>query len=126
MTSLHGITKRDLHQIQLILCRHTRVLMEQILQVFLFFFLNDPATPEFYPLPLHDALPIWASAQADAARIRREAETARAAAQAETERLRAQAAQERASLDAARAAADEANRLRAQSEQEKEIGRAHV
>src|SRR2546422_11763076 len=25
---------------------------------FFFFFLNDPATPEFYPLPLHDALPI--------------------------------------------------------------------
>src|SRR5256885_15421387 len=24
-----------------------------------FFFLNDPATPEFYTLPLHDALPIW-------------------------------------------------------------------
>src|SRR2546430_74593 len=23
----------------------------------LFFFLNDPATPEFSPLPLHDALP---------------------------------------------------------------------
>src|SRR5256885_9937323 len=23
-----------------------------------FFFLNDPATPEFYPLPLHAALPI--------------------------------------------------------------------
>src|ERR1051326_1072180 len=25
---------------------------------FFFFFLNDPATPEIYPLPLHDALPI--------------------------------------------------------------------
>src|ERR1022692_3468421 len=24
----------------------------------LFFFFNDPATPEFYPLSLHDALPI--------------------------------------------------------------------
>src|SRR5258708_40154288 len=24
-----------------------------------FFFLNDPATPEIYPLPLHDPLPIW-------------------------------------------------------------------
>src|SRR3954463_13255714 len=24
----------------------------------LFFFLKDPATPEIYPLPLHDALPI--------------------------------------------------------------------
>src|SRR2546421_700391 len=25
---------------------------------FAFFFLNDPAPPEIYPLPLHDALPI--------------------------------------------------------------------
>src|ERR1035437_7849057 len=25
----------------------------------LFFFLNDPAPTEFYPLPLHDALPIY-------------------------------------------------------------------
>src|SRR2546430_13931319 len=25
---------------------------------FLFFFFNDPATTEIYPLPLHDALPI--------------------------------------------------------------------
>src|SRR2546425_10558190 len=24
----------------------------------IFFFYNDPATPEFYPFPLHDALPI--------------------------------------------------------------------
>src|SRR5256884_1933640 len=24
-----------------------------------FFFFNDTATPEIYPLPLHDALPIW-------------------------------------------------------------------
>src|SRR5256885_14734712 len=27
-----------------------------------FFFLNDPATPEIYPLPLHDALPIYSRA----------------------------------------------------------------
>src|SRR3712207_8881378 len=27
--------------------------------MFVFFFLNDPATTEIYPLPLHDALPIW-------------------------------------------------------------------
>src|SRR2546429_8361659 len=26
--------------------------------IFFFFFLNDPATTEFSPLPLHDALPI--------------------------------------------------------------------
>src|SRR5256885_15147113 len=28
--------------------------------LFLFFFFNDPATPEIYPLPLHAALPISA------------------------------------------------------------------
>jgi outer membrane protein OmpA-like peptidoglycan-associated protein len=84
-----------------------------------------------------DAEAARATAQADADRIRREAETARAAAQAETDRLKQQAAQERANLEAARAAAEaqqkaaqsdaersrlaaeEANRLRAQSEQEK-------
>src|SRR3989449_2756634 len=27
--------------------------------LFFFFFLKDPATPEIYPLPLHDALPIF-------------------------------------------------------------------
>src|SRR3989339_547180 len=27
-----------------------------------FFFFNDTATPEIYPLPLHDALPIWVPA----------------------------------------------------------------
>src|SRR5256885_14111965 len=26
---------------------------------FFFFFFNDTATPEIYPLSLHDALPIW-------------------------------------------------------------------
>jgi outer membrane protein OmpA-like peptidoglycan-associated protein len=74
---------------------------------------------------------------ADAERTRREAELARAQAQAETERLKRQSAEERAKLEQARAeaeaqqraaqteaersrlAADEANRLRAQSEQEK-------
>src|SRR5256885_14130700 len=29
---------------------------------FAFFFFNNPATPEIYPLPLHDALPIFADA----------------------------------------------------------------
>jgi outer membrane protein OmpA-like peptidoglycan-associated protein len=84
-----------------------------------------------------DAEAAKAAALADADRIRRESELAKAAAQAETQRLMAQAAQERASLEAARVAAeaqqraaqseaerarlaaDEANRLRAQSEQEK-------
>src|SRR3989454_8670626 len=32
-----------------------------------FFFLNDPATPEISPLPLHDALPIWITDDASGA-----------------------------------------------------------
>src|SRR5256885_14582635 len=28
-----------------------------------FFFFNDPATPEISPLPQHDALPIWMDAR---------------------------------------------------------------
>src|SRR2546430_4824551 len=32
---------------------------------FSFFFLNDPPTPEIYPLPLHDALPISPPQAAD-------------------------------------------------------------
>src|ERR1022692_4836153 len=32
---------------------------EQPHQFFLFFFFNDRATPEIYPLPLHDPLPIY-------------------------------------------------------------------
>src|ERR1017187_4434148 len=32
------------------------------LSLALFFFFKDPATTEIYPLPLHDALPIWARA----------------------------------------------------------------
>src|SRR5258706_5633620 len=30
-----------------------------LLLCFFFFFFNDPATTEIYPLPLHDALPIY-------------------------------------------------------------------
>src|SRR2546428_11904579 len=39
---------------------HTIVLFKGFvkLSTFFFFFLNDPAPPEFYPLPLHDAFPI--------------------------------------------------------------------
>src|SRR3712207_7640986 len=33
-----------------------------------FFFFNNPATPEIYPLPLHAPLPIWAVATSAAAR----------------------------------------------------------
>src|SRR2546430_14193155 len=33
--------------------------------VFFFFFFNDPAPPEIYPLPLHDALPISKGAVCD-------------------------------------------------------------
>src|SRR3712207_6996528 len=35
---------------------------------FVFFFFNDPATPEIYTLPLHDALPISAASTRSAAR----------------------------------------------------------
>src|SRR2546426_9985686 len=31
---------------------------------FFFFFLNDPPPPEIYPLPLHDALPIYGDPRA--------------------------------------------------------------
>src|SRR3990167_6958614 len=37
---------------------HTSELQSQSNLVFPFFFLNDPATTEIYPLPLPDALPI--------------------------------------------------------------------
>src|SRR2546430_7021945 len=35
--------------------------MSLIVDFVVFFFLNDPAPTDFYPLPLHDALPIWSS-----------------------------------------------------------------
>src|SRR2546429_507550 len=46
---------------------------------FLFFFLNDPAPPEIYPLPLHDPLPIC---QMGAGIVRARVQCSRAAAQA--------------------------------------------
>src|SRR2546422_5400055 len=33
--------------------------MQPFLFIYFFFFFNDPATTEIYPLPLHDALPIY-------------------------------------------------------------------
>src|SRR5256885_5970283 len=39
---------------------------------FFFFFFNDPAPPEIYPLPLHDALPISLLATARTPRARRD------------------------------------------------------
>src|SRR3990172_5289023 len=38
---------------------HTSELQSRLHLVFPFFFLNDTATTEIYPLSLHDALPIW-------------------------------------------------------------------
>src|SRR2546430_5854929 len=35
----------------------------QAIKPVLFFFFNDTAPPDFYSLPLHDALPIWASSR---------------------------------------------------------------
>src|ERR1039458_8778231 len=40
---------------------------QRFLNTFLLFF-NDPPTTKIYPLPLHDALPIWYWASAPAAR----------------------------------------------------------
>src|SRR3989304_4645965 len=37
---------------------HTAELQSRRHLLFRLFFFNDPATPEIYPLPLHDALPI--------------------------------------------------------------------
>src|SRR2546427_5654878 len=34
------------------------IVILSVLLFFFFFFFNDPAPPEIYPLPLHDALPI--------------------------------------------------------------------
>src|SRR5258708_8509275 len=60
---------------------------------FSFFFFNDPATTEFYPLPLHDALPICrhdgaAHPQGNAARARRIEREAHAADAGSADRRR--------------------------------------
>src|SRR2546427_11191556 len=34
------------------------IVILSVLLFFFFFFFNDPAPPEIYPLPLHDALPL--------------------------------------------------------------------
>src|SRR2546430_5130003 len=41
--------------------------MRDEIKVFFFFFFNDTATPEFYTLPLHDALPIYESRRHESA-----------------------------------------------------------
>src|SRR2546430_10163521 len=45
----------------------------------IFFFLNHPPTTEFSPLPLHDALPIGATARAADPHLRKSASAARLA-----------------------------------------------
>src|SRR2546430_9186029 len=47
--------------------------------MFIFFFLNDTATTEIYPLPLHDALPIYFSCRKRIALFRRNHERRRSA-----------------------------------------------
>src|SRR3989475_7771209 len=41
---------------------HMHFLLSAFHFFFFFFFLNDTPPPEIYPLPLHDALPIWPGA----------------------------------------------------------------
>src|SRR2546429_7335843 len=53
---------------------------ENISNYLFFFFLNDPATPETYPLPLHDALPISSDKAVAAVAGLREKDRARSAA----------------------------------------------
>src|ERR1051326_5898527 len=50
---------------------HTSELQSHSFISYAVFFLNDPATTEFYPLPLHAALPIPPPAPADLRRPRR-------------------------------------------------------
>src|SRR5436853_2097035 len=55
----------------------------------MFFFFNDPATPEIYTLSLHDALPIWSGRGAERIRVvRHAAELAGSDAEHPLERLR--------------------------------------
>src|SRR2546430_17168907 len=43
---------------QVVTLRRTQLLPNNRRTYLYFFFLNDPAPPKIYPLPLHDALPI--------------------------------------------------------------------
>src|SRR3990167_6857252 len=49
---------------------HTSELQSQSNLLFPLFFFNDAATPDIYPLSLHDALPIFERAEAGKRRVR--------------------------------------------------------
>src|SRR3712207_7285817 len=77
----------------------------------LFFFFNDTAPPEIYPLPLHDALPISTKAATrSAAAEERSAKAAEEAVQIERTRL-ADEQRDRAEADAPRIADRKSTRL---------------
>src|SRR5258708_21917898 len=56
-------------------CSYVLVIILRIALSFFFFFLNDTATTEIYPLPLHDALPIYPPATPSGLSATREIET---------------------------------------------------
>src|SRR3989441_9545579 len=55
-------------QLSLACDHHIVYIITRRLQSYVFFFLNDTAPPEFYPLPLHDALPIYRMCRCGSAR----------------------------------------------------------
>src|SRR2546430_8587160 len=48
------------------MCPHLNIIIYRLQSLLFFFFFNDTATTEIYTLPLHDALPIFEAAIADA------------------------------------------------------------
>src|SRR2546430_9988141 len=66
-----------------------------------FFFFKDPAPTEIYPLPLHDALPIWRSEMRDRGSVKGE----------RAERLLPQHALARADVDGGRGKHARSNRI---------------
>src|SRR5256885_14882208 len=100
------------------------VVTKSVMFFVFFFFFNDPATPEIYPLSLHDALPIWSSSRRPA---RPEASRGRARARHRRERV----ADGACTHDPARAATliEPSGMLRGRpggARRIVEIGRAHV
>src|SRR2546429_5539988 len=64
-------TLNPIHLYRSIVCRNAfACIYYHRLSLFpIFFFLNDTATPEIYPLSLHDAFPIYANARAFRSRM---------------------------------------------------------
>src|SRR3712207_8519202 len=80
----------------------------------LFFFFNDTATTEIYPLSLHDALPICATTAASAARTRRAATRTRARCATTWRRSPCRSARRRASTSASRGRCSSASASRSE------------